>query len=59
MSKSVFLVAIISLLLLTVSHTVFAQQKKGLVIVSDNGFNDNEPNLPEYHIVAEVQNNGT
>ena len=53
--------AIMSLLLLTTSYNVFAQQqqKKGLVIVSDNGFNDNDPNLPQYHIVGEVQNNGT
>jgi len=57
--------AIMSLLLLTVSHNVFAQQpqhqqqKKGLVVVSDNGFNDNDPNLPQYHIVGEVQNNGS
>ena len=35
------------------------QQKKGLVVVSDNGFNDNDPNLPQYHIVGEVQNNGS
>ena len=62
-TKSTFLMAaaIMSLLLLTTSYNVFAQQqqKKGLVIVSDNGFNDNDPNLPQYHIVGEVQNNGT
>jgi uncharacterized protein (TIGR02588 family) len=58
LSKSVFLTAIIPLLLLTTYHTVFAQQKQALVIVSDNGFNDNAPSLPQYHIVGEVQNNG-
>jgi hypothetical protein len=61
-SKSNFLAAtIIAVLLLTVSYynVAFAQQKKGLVIVSDNGFNDNDPNLPQYRIVGEVQNNGT
>jgi hypothetical protein len=61
-SKSNFPVAtIITFLLLTVScsNVAFAQQKKGLVIVSDNGFNDNDPNLPQYHIVGEVQNNGS
>jgi hypothetical protein len=64
-TKSTFLTtaAIMSLLLLTTSHNVFAQQqqqqqKKGLVVVSDNGFNDNDPDLPQYHIVGEVQNNG-
>ena len=59
LSKSVFLASIIPLLLLATYHTVFAQQKQGLVIVSDNGFNDNDPSLPQYHIVGEVQNNGT
>ena len=58
LSKSVFLTAIIPLLLLTTYHAVFAQQKQGLIIVSDNGFNDNDPSLPQYHIVGEVQNNG-
>jgi hypothetical protein len=67
-TKSTFLMsaAIMSLLLLTTSHNVFAQQqqppqqqKKGLVVVSDNGFKDNDPNLPQYHIVGEVQNNGS
>jgi hypothetical protein len=66
-TKSTFLTmaAIMSLLLLMSSHNVFAQQqqqqqqKKGLVVVSDNGFNDNDPNLPQYHIVGEVQNNGS
>jgi hypothetical protein len=64
-TKSTFLMsaAIMSLLLLTTSYNVFAQQqqqqKKGLVVVSDNGFNDNDPNLPQYHIVGEVQNNGS
>jgi hypothetical protein len=51
--------AIIPLLLLTASNAAFAQQKKGLVIVGDNGFNDNDPDLPQYHIVGEVQNNGS
>lgn len=56
--------AIMSLLLLTTSYNVFAQQqqqqqKKGVVVVSDNGFNDNDANLPQYHIVGEVQNNGS
>jgi hypothetical protein len=59
LNKSVFIAVLIPLLLLTSYHTVFAQQKQGLVIVSDNGFNDNDPNLPQYHIVGEVQNNGT
>jgi hypothetical protein len=61
-AKTIFLgVAIIPILLLTSSHynAAYAQQKKGLVIVSDNGFNDNDPNLPQYHIVGEVQNNGS
>ena len=61
LSKRIFLVAviIIALLLLTTYYNAaFAQEKKGLVIVSDNGFNDNDPNLPQYHIVGEVQNNG-
>jgi hypothetical protein len=50
----------IMLLLLTVSNGAFAQQqKKGLVIVSDNGFNDNNPSLPQYRIVGEIQNNGS
>ncbi len=65
-NKSTFLATaiIIPLLSLTTSsycNAAFAQQqqqKKGLVIVSDNGFNDNDPNLPQYHIVGEVQNNG-
>ena len=38
-------------------NRVLAQQ--GLVILSDNGFNDNNPSLPQYHIVGEVLNNGT
>ena len=61
LSKSKFLVAtIIPVLLLTAySNAAFAQQKKGLVVISDNGFNDNNPDLPQYHIVGEVQNNGT
>ena len=62
LSKRIFLVAviIIALLLLTTYYNAaFAQEKKGLVIVSDNGFNDNDPNLPQYHIVGEVQNNGS
>ena len=46
------------LLLTAYSNAAFAQQKKGLVIVSDNGFNDNDTTLPQYHIVGEVQNNG-
>jgi uncharacterized protein (TIGR02588 family) len=58
LTKSVFLAVIIPLLLLTTYHAVFAQQKQALVIVSDNGFNDNDPSLPQYHIVGEVQNNG-
>ena len=60
-TKSIFLVAsaVIPLLLLTASNSAFGQQKKGLVIVSDNRFNDNDPNLPQYHIVGEVQNNGS
>lgn len=62
-TKTIFLGAvIIPVLLLTPSYynAAFAQQqKKGLVIVSDNGFNDNDPNLPQYHIVGEVQNNGS
>ena len=61
--KSTFLVimsAIIPLLLLTAFNAAFAQQKKELVIISDNGFNDNDPSLPpQYHIVGEVQNNGS
>jgi signal transduction histidine kinase len=55
LSKSIFLAAIISLLLLTVSHTVFAQQKQGLVIVSNIGFNDNDPSLP--HTQLKVSDN--
>jgi hypothetical protein len=59
LSKLVFLAAVLSLLLLmTITYNrVLAQQ--GLVILSDNGFNDNNPSLPQYHIVGEVLNNGT
>ena len=59
MNKLIFLAKVVPLLLLTAFNTAFAQQKQGLVIVSDNGFNDNDPNLPQYHIVGEVQNNGS
>jgi hypothetical protein len=49
-----------SLLTTSYYNAAFAQQqKKGLVVVSDNGFNDNDPTLPQYHIVGEVQNNGS
>ena len=58
MAKRIFLVAATIVPLLLLTNAAFAQQKKGLVIVSDNGFNDNDPNLPQYHIVGEVQNNG-
>lgn len=33
--------------------------KRRVVVRSDNGFNDNDLNLPHYHIVGEVQNNGS
>jgi hypothetical protein len=59
LKKTTFLVTVLPLLLLTAYNTAFAQQKQGLVIVSDNAFNDNDETFPRYHIVGEVQNNGS
>jgi hypothetical protein len=58
LAKGIFLVAATIVPLLLLTNAAFAQQKKGLVVVSDNGFNDNDPSSPQYHIVGEVQNNG-
>ena len=59
LERLVFLATVLPLLLLISWNAAFGQQKQGLFIVSDNGFNDNDPNLPQSHIVGEVQNNGT
>ena len=56
-SRSYFLV--VGLILSTITmNSVYAQQS-GLKVLSSNSFNNNNRFSPAYHIVGEVQNNGT
>jgi hypothetical protein len=50
LAKQIFLIAATIVPLLLLTNSAFAQQKKGLVVVGDNGFIDNNPDLPQYHI---------